>query len=89
MITRLYSVFDRSVQAFGAPFAQPNDAVLKRSFSEVAASEMEKPMPQRSEYFRHPDDYDVFFVGTFDSETGALAFAPAVVVFRMSHLIGG
>lgn len=85
MISQMFSVFDRGVKAFAPPFTLPNEQILRRSLIEMADAEMQKPLSQRQDYFRHPADYDVYLIGTLDSESGAVApVSPVVRVCSMS-----
>lgn len=88
MISRLYSVQDVLAKAFAAPFMSPNDMIVKRSFQEMAASEEAKPVTDRHNYVRYPHEYVVWFVGTFESDSGVIV--PALDrLGSAAELIGG
>ena len=58
-------VRDRAIDSFGNPFAVVALGQATRSFSD----EVRNPESQIS---RHPDDYDLYHVGSFDTSTGKL-----------------
>lgn len=64
MITNLYSVRDTKV-GFMAPFADANDAVAMRSFASLVAND-------KTAYHYYPADFSLYFVGQFESDSGAL-----------------
>lgn len=59
MIIRCYSVYDRKAQVFHAPYYAPTDGAAVRTFSDAVAD-------PNSMLGRHPNDYVLYFVGTFD-----------------------
>lgn len=62
---KVYSVLDRKLKEFGALVVCPNDEALRRSLIDGvrgSGSLLEK----------HPDDFDVYCVGSFDADTGVL-----------------
>lgn len=59
------SVYDRASQLFGQPIFVPSTGVAIRSFSdEVARKGDDNPIA------KHPEDYELFHLGTFDDERG-------------------
>jgi len=62
---QLYSVYDSKVQSFSPPFIQRNNADATRNFAQAAA----EPNSQLAQF---PSDFSLYFIGTFDSETGIL-----------------
>lgn len=62
---KVYSVFDKAVRAFDRPFYCRADGEAVRVFQDaVNASD--------SPFFKHPGDYELYVIGTFDPSTGAL-----------------
>ncbi len=62
----LCSVKDRASDAFGRPMFVPSIGVAIRSFSdEVNRSDTDNQL------FNHPDDFDLFDLGTFDDSNGS------------------
>jgi len=56
-------VRDRATDSFGRPFFVPHVGEALRSFTDEVNN-------KDSELGRHPEDYDLFQCGTFDSDTG-------------------
>lgn len=59
------SVFDSAMQAFARPIFVPALGVAIRSF----ADEVNRQAPD-NQMHQHPDDFELFELGTFDEETG-------------------
>lgn len=72
MESRLYSIRDRKV-GFMAPVIDTNDETARRNFSMAVIN-------RDSLYMAFPDDYDLYFVGTFDSESGLVSPVDPVFV---------
>lgn len=67
MILNVVSVKDRAADAYMRPFFVPTVGMAVRSFSdEVRRGGEDNPMA------KHPDDYDLYRLGTFDEDTGGL-----------------
>lgn len=62
----LCAVRDRAIDAFSQPICVPALGLAVRSFKDAVSE-------QGSEYFKHPDDYDLYHVGMFDSSTGLVS----------------
>jgi hypothetical protein len=63
----LYSTYDRASERFGPPFLAPHSGVAIRGFTDAVTN------PERnSDISNHPDDFDLFHVGDFDSSTGII-----------------
>lgn len=63
----ILAIYDRQLDAFMTPFfAQSVNAGI-RSFGDLINSN-----PQEMEAARHPDDYDLYHLGEFDSDKGTL-----------------
>lgn len=62
---KLYSVYDRAVQSFERPFACKADGEAIRTFSDAVND-------KSSPFFRHPLDFELYYVGTLDQSTGVI-----------------
>lgn len=63
MIVKYYSVFDTKVGAFMPPFAARSDGEAMRSFGDAIGD-------GKSQFAAHPEDYQLFYVGSFDDSSG-------------------
>lgn len=64
MIQVICSVKDRAAEAFGRPMFVPSIGVAIRGFTdEINRSDANNQM------YAHPDDFDLYEIGTFDDET--------------------
>lgn len=84
MIYRCYSVRDLKAAAFAPPFFLGRDEVAVRTFSDAIA-DPSHPM------HAHPEDYQLFYLGEFDDETGALqgASMPQFLVNGVGEMTRG
>lgn len=64
-IMQICAVRDRAVDGFMQPFFVPAIGLALRSFSD----EVNRP---ESPMYAHPEDYDLFHIGTYDDQKGAL-----------------
>lgn len=60
-------VRDIKVEAYGAPFCTPSVGIAIRSFTD-AVNNPEK----NSDISKHPADFDLFHLGTYDDNTAAI-----------------
>lgn len=60
----VFSILDRATKLYGAPMTFLHQGIALRSFTDQIND------PQ-SDLFRHPQDYDLYELGTFDSETAS------------------
>jgi len=67
MILQLVCVHDRAADAFTRPVFVPAIGQAIRSFQD----EINRNAPE-NEMFRHPEDFDLYHVGSFDDNTGIL-----------------
>lgn len=65
MKTRVFSIFDAKAAVFGVPFFVHNDAMAVRLFSDLVND-------PKSMVARHPEDYSLYFVGTFEDDTALI-----------------
>lgn len=65
MKTNVYSVFDSKAAVYGTPFFMPNDNMAIRAFSDLVNG------PENM-ISKHPEDFSLFVVGTFDDQLAKL-----------------
>lgn len=65
MVFNVYSIFDNKARCFSRPFFAVNADVATRSFGQVAND-------LSTEIGRHPTDFTLFCIGSFDDELGTL-----------------
>lgn len=65
MILEIYSVYDNVAKCFSQPFYQVNEGVARRN---IAACVNNK----EHNYSVAPADYELYRVGKFDDQTGAI-----------------
>lgn len=77
MIQIIVSVKDRAADAFGRPAFVPSSGVAIRSFTD----EVNRENPD-NQLFHHPDDFDLYELGTFDDSTGIVTchLTPKVLI---------
>lgn len=63
MKLEVVSVFDRALQAFGRPVFVQTTGQAIRSFMDECSDE-------KSEIAKHPEDYELFHLGSWDDGTG-------------------
>lgn len=78
LIHNLYVLRDVKVGAFNKPIALENQAVLERALK-LSCNDPEHP------FHNNPEDYQVYFVGTYDSTTGEIDAAPPEFLFNVSE----
>lgn len=84
MLQFVVSVKDRAADVFNRPFFVPHRNVAVRDFTdEVNRSAADNPLN------KHPDDFDLYILGTFDDNTGAFVMEdiPTVLVRAKDVLI--
>lgn len=65
----VYSVFDTAVSVFGTPFFAPTEASAIRSFVTLAND-------VNSTVHMYPQDFSLYYLGSYDSETGTIVSEP-------------
>ena len=72
----IVSIKDRLADAYGRPAYVATEGVAIRQFiDEVNRAD------ENSQIYAHPDDFDLYYIGTFDDNTGAfdLLASPKVI----------
>nr|QJB19182.1 MAG: nonstructural protein [Microvirus sp.] len=85
MISMLYSIYDRGVQSFAAPVLASSETQIKRSLLDLFTADSNRPVLERSPLVRYPEDYDLYYLGLFDTEKGELR--PVEVIQRVCSLV--
>jgi len=77
MQLEILAVYDRAVQAYARPMFLPAVGVGIRSFTD----EVNRNSPDNN-LFHHPDDFDLFHLGSFDDVTATFKIleTPALIV---------
>lgn len=65
MILKMYAIYDSKALAFLPPFFMHNDSVAKRIFQDTV-------LDPASQFHKHPEDYTLFCVGTFEDSTAKI-----------------
>lgn len=68
MKQKLYMTFDSKTAVFSNLHVQLSDAAAVRKFGDL----VNDGNLQNNEFFRHPEDYSLFYVGEYDDESGEL-----------------
>ena len=77
----IISVKDTAAQAFGRPIFVPAIAVALRGFrDEINRSD------SKDDLSRHPDDFELYEIGTFDDSTGIIEVIEPRLVARAKDL---
>jgi len=80
MMLFVYAVRDRATVQFGNPMFMIAEGQCIRSFSDEV-----NRAGQDNQLFNHPDDFDLYRLGTFDTATGMFVTSvPEVVVLGKS-----
>ena len=65
MIHKIYSIYDSKSEAYSLPFYYQHEGQATRTFSDWVND------PQ-TPYGKHPEDYTMFAMGTYDEITGSV-----------------
>lgn len=65
MLVKMYSIYDTKVEAYMAPFTSPQHGSAIRAFTDTVLDE-------GTTFHAHPEDYTLFFIGTFNQEDGSI-----------------
>jgi hypothetical protein len=63
MIHKVFSVHDSKVKCFLQPFMMPNEQTAVRAMMDCVRD-------KGHAFNKHPEDYNLFYLGEFDEETG-------------------
>jgi len=65
MELRIYSIRDAKAELYNQPFFQKTHGEAERNFTQLVND-------QKSMVSQFPDDFDLYFVGTYDDQKGVL-----------------
>lgn len=65
---KIFTVYDMKAEFFGQPFFEQEEASAIRSFGD-AVNDGSNPANQ---WFKHPEDFQLYLIGSFDNERGEL-----------------
>lgn len=82
MKIRLYSIHDRLLKAFLSPFAARADVEAVRQLRAT----MQDPQMAKTGLVTTPQDYDLYYVATFDDETGVMQSDRPELVLPLSKI---
>lgn len=84
MKVQLFSVYDRKASIYMSPFVARSTIDATR---QIAAS-FREPQMRETPVGQHPEDFDLFHVGSFDDETGDIvSFQKAALVAPILSLV--
>lgn len=76
---KMYAVYDAKAGSFKPPYFCVNDAVAMRMFAQTVANV--------EELHRFPEDFQMFYLGEFDDDTGKIEpVVPEVVLTAVQAL---
>jgi len=81
MRLEIYALRDVRTEAFNRPMFLQNKAVLDRAIIDAINDE-------NSLLHHHPEDYQVYYLGTFDEQTGKIESLPAEHCFNVIDKTG-
>jgi len=76
MLLNVYSIFDIKAKVYGNPFYMSHNGEAQRAFGDLVKD-------QQSTVSKHPEDYQLFKLATFDNVSGK--FTPINPVEFMAH----
>lgn len=80
-VVKIYSLRDSKAEEFGGLMLAPNVEIVYRG--------LRQGIPSNSPVGQYPEDYDLYFVGEFDMETGWLTSVPPQSLGNVLSIIGG
>lgn len=78
---KVYSIFDRKLLQFGALVVDVNDYSVQRSLLDAVRSTPDSLMS------KHPDDFDLYYLGEFEEGLGVLEIVPKKMVCNVAELV--
>jgi len=80
MIKNVYSVFDSKAATYGNPWFDLSNEVAMRNFSDSVNDRN----IQGNQWNKHPEDFTLFHIGTFNDQTGMIVTATPVALVTAS-----
>jgi len=65
MELKAFTIRDSKAECFNTPFFQKSHGEAERSFREIAND-------QKSMISKYPEDYDLYYLGTYNDQTGLI-----------------
>lgn len=65
MLRKIYAVRDQKVESYSQPFFAHTHGESERSFEQAVKT-------PNSPYNQFPQDFDLYYLGTYDDQTGAI-----------------
>lgn len=62
---RVFAIYDRKAEGYQAPFAVPTIGQAERAFMDACSE-------PGTDLSKHPEDYSLYCVGSFDQQSGVL-----------------
>lgn len=82
MLYRITAIKDSASQQWAAPMFLPNTQQAVRAFMmEVNRQDNNNAL------FHHPEDFEMYYLGTYDSETATLTPEPMQIIARGKDLV--
>lgn len=63
---KMFSVYDKKAECFSQPFFMKATGLALRGFCDMINS------GEKNQYSAHPEDFDLYELGTWDEETGVV-----------------
>lgn len=79
MIINIYTIFDDKAKIYNKPFYMHNDAVALRALTDLADD-------PNTDVHKHPEDFVLFKLGTFDDVSGKFDLIEKEVMLRASEI---
>jgi hypothetical protein len=79
-MTNAYAIYDRKAAQYSDPVFFLTDGVALRMFEEVAKDD-------RAPYSKHPEDYSVRHIGTYDQDTGIISPCEIRVIMEVAQVL--
>lgn len=72
----IFGVFDSAIQSYGRPIFAHTNGQASRSFTDEVNRAADD-----NQYFKHPEDFELHLLGSFDDANGALeSFVPSCIL---------
>lgn len=62
---KMYAIYDRAIEAYGQPIFVKAQGQAIRSF-------MDECKNQESQFNKHPEDYELYYIGEYDETTASI-----------------
>jgi len=82
MKLNVYVIYDSKAKVYNRPFYLLNDDIASRTASDLVTD-------KTNDLGRHPEDFIMFRLGSFDDQTAEFVLEPAPVVLFRFHEIQG